>query len=188
MTGKFLYFAAAAVAVTAAADPAIAAVTVLGSSHARMCYLSAESRIRPAAGAMADCDTALAVGTTIPADRVATFVNRGILKLRLGRTDEAIGDFDSAIALDADQAEAYLNKGMAVLRRDSGWEQAVRLFDTAIDKRTRRPEIAYYGRAVANEMGGRITAAYHDYRQASALAPEWSDPKSELARFTVRER
>jgi tetratricopeptide (TPR) repeat protein len=172
----------------AIAVPAGAAVTVLGSSSARMCYLSAESRTRPAAADLYDCDIALGSEALSEADRVATHVNRGILKLRLRRLDAAIADFDEAIRRDPEEAEAYLNKGMAALHRDdAGWQEAVANFDTAIAKQTRRPELAYYGRAVANEMGGRIKAAYLDYKKANALAPEWREPKTELARFTVRQ-
>ncbi|TFI59325.1 hypothetical protein E2493_05660 [Sphingomonas parva] len=183
MTGRFLF----ALAATAAAFPATAAVTVIGNSSARTCYLSAENRTRPGPSVLGDCDLALTAENLVTSDRVATFVNRGILKLRMGRTDAAIADFDAAIALDGDEGEAYLNKGMALLRMDQGWQQAVGLFDTALSKRTRKPEVAYYGRGIANEIGGKIRAAYDDYRQASALAPEWAEPKAELARFTVRQ-
>jgi lipoprotein NlpI len=181
---KFLFVAAATALCPAAAS---AAVTVLGSSSARMCYLSAENGVRAVPTSLAECDIALATEGLSDPDRVATFVNRGILKLRLGRLGEANADFDAAIAGDPDQAEAYLNKGMLALRTDDGWQQALSLFDAALTKQTTRPELAYYGRAVANEMGGRVRAAYQDYRQASALAPKWSDPKTELARFTVRQ-
>jgi len=181
---NFLLAAAGA----AIAFPAAAAVTVLGSSSARMCYLSAEDRTRPVAGSLTDCDVALATEGLSERDRVATFVNRGILKLRMKRLDEAIGDFDEAIRRDPEEAEAYLNKGMAALARDDGWQEALALFDTALAKQTSRPEFAYYGRGVANEMGGRIKAAYFDYKQASAMAPKWRDPQVELARFTVRQR
>ncbi len=60
------------------------------------------------------------------------------------------------------------------------------MFDTALEKKTRRPELAYYGRAVANELTGQVRAAYEDYRQASRLDPNWKDPKAELARFSVK--
>lgn len=176
-----------ALTAAAIAVPAGAAVTVLGSSSARMCYLSAESRTRPLLTDVYECDLALQTALS-DADRVATYVNRGILKLRLGRVDGAVADFGEAIRRDPEEAEAYLNKGMAALRRDKdGWEEAVSMFDEAIAKQTRRPELAYYGRAVANEMGGRIKAAYLDYKKANALAPEWREPKTELARFTVRQ-
>jgi tetratricopeptide (TPR) repeat protein len=118
-------------------------------------------------------------------DRVATLVNRGILKARLGDLEAAVLDYDSALDQDPDEAEAYLNKGFALLRLSNAAENAKPLFDSALAKRTRRPELAYYGRAVANELSGQVRAAYEDYRQASRLNPKWDDPKADLARFRV---
>jgi tetratricopeptide (TPR) repeat protein len=77
---------------------------------------------------------------------------------------------------------------MAVLRMPEGEDQAVGLFDAALSKKTRKPAIAYYGRAVANELNGRIKEAYRDYRQANLIDPKWREPKTELARFTVRQQ
>jgi tetratricopeptide (TPR) repeat protein len=176
---------ASGLAVTAV--PAFAAVTVLGNSSARICYEAAEAR-HAGTGAIADCDEALRQANLAGEDRVATHVNRGILKLRGGRLDEAIADFDRAIALDGGEAEAYLNKGMALLRVADGEKQAIGLFNTALAKKTRRPAIAHYGRAIAYELDGRIQEAYRDYRRASALEPKWRDPRTELARFTVRQQ
>jgi Tfp pilus assembly protein PilF len=180
--GKFLL----AAAVAAMAVPAGAAVTVLGNSSARLCYQAAESG-SIAGNGMGYCDQALREENLSAHDRVATHVNRGILKLRQGSLDAAIVDFDKAIEQNPDEAEAYLNKGMAVLR-GSDSAGAVSLFDTAIVKKTRKPAIAYFGRAVANELGGDIRAAYRDYRQASRIEPKWGLPKAELARFTVRQQ
>ena len=116
---------------------------------------------------------------------VATLVNRGILKARLGNVDEAIADYDAALSRDPDEPEAYLNKGFALLHLSEAEQQAKPMFDTALAKKTRRPELAYYGRAVAHELTGEVCAAYHDYRQASRIDPKWRDPKTELARFKV---
>ena len=182
-TGTLLLIAALA----GSAAPAAAAITVIGNSSARMCYEAAESRSADTFGSLDRCDEALEDPSLPIHDRTATYVNRGILKLRLNRTEEAISDFDAAIAQDPNQAEAYINKGMAVLRRDGGWSDAVALFDMAIEKRTRRPAVAYFCRAVANEMGGRIKQAYLDYRQASLIEPNWRQPRTELSRFTVRQ-
>ena len=168
--------------------PAAAAVTVIGSSSARLCYEAAESRSAPSADALGRCDEALQQDHLTAYETVATYVNRGILKLRRGQIEPAIADFDTAIDQDPNEPEAYLNKGMATLRLPNGWEQAVPLFDTAIERKTRRPAIAYYGRAVAYELGGEIKAAYRDYRQASLIEPNWRDPQTELARFTVHRR
>ena len=180
--GKFLVTAT----VAALAIPAAAAVTVIGSSSARMCFEAADARSMPSNASIGRCDEALTRDALTEYETVATYVNRGILKLRRGRIDDAISDFDTAIDHNPDEAEAYLNKGMATLRLPNGWTQAVPLFNTAIEKKTRRPAIAYFGRAVAHELGGEIKLAYLDYRQASAIDPDWRDPRNELARFTVR--
>jgi tetratricopeptide (TPR) repeat protein len=180
--GTFLLASAAA----ALAVPAVAAVTVIGSTSARLCYEAADARSLPSSASIGRCDEALEREALTAQETVATYVNRGILKLRRGQIDEAIADFNTAIRRDPDEPESYLNKGMASLRLPNGWEQALPLFNTAIEKQTRRPAIAYYGRAVANELGGHIKAAYLDYRQASAIEPGWRDPQTELARFTVR--
>jgi tetratricopeptide (TPR) repeat protein len=180
--GRFLLAAALA----AAPLPAFAAVTVIGNTSARLCYEAAEARSADR-GSLALCDEALAKDDLSHHDRVATLVNRGILKLRLGRLDEAVIDFDAAIGRDPEEAEAYLNKGMAVLRQPDGWSRAMALFDTALQKRTRRPAVAYFGRGVANELAGNVKQAYLDYLEASRLEPRWRDPQVELARFTVRQ-
>jgi tetratricopeptide (TPR) repeat protein len=180
--GKFLVSAAALIAAT----PATAAVQVIGSSSARMCYQAAESGGKPTPDELQRCNTALGEEGLAPHDEVATYVNRGILKMRLGRLDDAVSDFDDAIGGDPNEPEAYLNKGMAVLRMNDG-AQALPLFDAALEKKTRRPALAYYGRGVAQEMAGRLKEAYLDYRQASLLEPQWREPKIELTRFTVRQ-
>jgi tetratricopeptide (TPR) repeat protein len=177
-----------AAALAALAVPAGAAVTVLGSSSARLCYEAADAHIMPTRDSLVRCDQALSEENLTDYDMVATYVNRGIIKLRLGNNDLAIADFDAALARDPNQAEAYLNKGVALLRKPDGWAQAVPLFDTAIAKNTRRPALAYYGRGVANELAGHVKEAYFDYREASRIEPNWRDPKAELARFSVRDR
>jgi len=50
----------------------------------------------------------------------------------------------------------------------SQWPVVVSL---PFDRSTRRPAIAYYGRAVANELGGKLKQAYLDYREASRIDP-----------------
>ena len=183
---KLRYFLLAA-GLAAAAMPAQAAVTVIGNSFARTCYEATQGGLG-GAEAIADCDQALRLENLSDYDRVATHVNRGILKLRKGDVDSAVADFDRAIGLDPAEAEAYLNKGMALLRLPGGEDQALGLFSAAIEKKTRKPELAYYARGVANELTGRLRQAYRDYRQASALDPKWREPKAELARFTVRQQ
>jgi tetratricopeptide (TPR) repeat protein len=182
MGSRFLF----AVAAILAASPAAGAVTVLGNSSARLCYEAAESHSSANISLIRTCDEAMRDEGLSQYDRVATLINRGILKARLGNLDEAIVDYDAALRSDPNEPEAYLNKGFALLHLPDAAQQARPMFDSALAKKTRRPELAYYGRAVANELSGEVRAAYEDYRQASLLDPKWQDPKADLARFQVR--
>ncbi|MBV9930120.1 MAG: tetratricopeptide repeat protein [Alphaproteobacteria bacterium] len=186
MTGKFLFAVALAAGTTLAAAPAAGAVMVIGNTSARICYEAAEARMAPSWDSFANCDRALNEEGLTEFDRVATYVNRGILRLRTGKVDAAIADFDVAIGRDPSLGDAYLNKGIALVRASRDWDEAIGLFNTAIEKRTRRPALAYYGRGVANEMKGRIKDAYLDYREANRIEPKWREPQTDLARFTVQ--
>lgn len=168
----------------AVGSPAFGSVTVIGSSSARMCFEAADSQTRPTPVELRRCDDAFAEGTMSRHDTVATHVNRGILRLRRGDTGAAVADFDAAIALDPQQPEAYLNKGAALIRLNDPAE-AHRLFTVALEHHTRRPEIAHFGRAIANEVLGNARAAYNDYRRASELDPDWDEPRAELRRFRI---
>lgn len=176
--------AAACIAVCVAAAPASAAVVVLGNSNARLCFEAADSPMNPDTRDVRRCDDALMSEALTSYETVATHVNRGILQLRRGLIDLAIGDFNRAISLDPNQPEAYLNKGAALLRSQNAAE-AMSLFTMALERNTTRPAVAHYGRAIANETLGNLSAAYRDYTEASRIAPDWSDPRMELTRFRV---
>jgi len=171
----------------ASAVPAGAGVTVIGAHSARLCFELAELRRPPAPRDIARCDAALEEGGISHRDIVATYVNRGILKLRSGRVPAAIADFDTALRLDPSQPEAYLNKGAALLRQND-MRGAVPLFAAALEHGTHRPAIAHFGRAIANETLGNVAEAYRDYRLASELDPDWAEPRDELQRFRVAPR
>ena len=171
----------------ACAAPASASVMVIGSSDARLCFEAADSPMLPQVRDVRRCDDALNVGGLSDYETVATHVNRGILRLRRGLIDEAIADFDAAMALDPNQPEAYLNKGAALIQRQNPTE-AAQLFTVALEHNTQRPAIAHYGRAMANEALGNVREAYQDYRMASELAPNWAAPRADLQRFRVVQR
>ncbi len=182
-SSKFLVAAAAAFT----AGPLAAAVTVIGGSAARQCYEAAEFS-RSSLTALEACDAALKEASLTRYELVATHVNRGIIKLRQGDMEGAVADFDAAIARDPDQPEAYLNKAVALLQDRAKAEAARSLFSIAIEKKTRKPALAYLGRGMAQEELGQLRAAYVDYRNASAADPRWDQPRLELSRFKVKAR
>lgn len=169
---------------TAFAMPAGAGILVLGSTDARICYLAADSSIRPTARDLDTCDNAVADPGLSQHDLVASYVNRGIVRLRRGGVEQSIGDFDTALRLDPRQPEASLNKAAALMRLNNARE-ALPLFTVALENHTERPALAHFGRAIANEALGNVREAYADYQMASALDPGWSEPRSELRRFRV---
>lgn len=172
---------------SAIAAPAGASVMVIGNSSAVACYQAADSLAAPDQGDLRNCDEALRNEALDAHDVVATHVNRGILRLRRNQVDLAMADFDTAIRLDPNEPEAYLNKGAVLIRMENAGA-ALPLFTAAIERNTSRPELAHYGRAIANESLGNTRAAYDDYRRASALRPGWEEPLVELRRFRVVEQ
>ncbi len=183
---KMLWFA-----VLVAAFPSVraaeAAVTILGDGYARKCYEAAEFN-RTGRAAFEDCDLALKQDALSKSERAATHVNRGILFMQGRNYASAIADYDTALGIDDDLAEAYINKGIAVLHRGGSETVAVDLLSRGIALTPNRPEIALYARGVAHEKLGRVREAYDDYRQAAALKPDWPEPAHELTRFKVVEQ
>lgn len=177
-----LCFAAAVLALPAAAS---ASSMVMGSGLARMCFEAADSE-RANSSTIAICDRALAEEALSWDDQVATFVNRGILRARVGDFAGARADYDRAIRLDPQQPESYLNKATLVLKTERNAAKARELFDAALARKTRHPEFAYYGRGIAQEIAGDVAGAYADYMKAAELAPTWEEPKKELTRFSIR--
>ena len=182
---KSLRLALCALGTFLVSSQAVAGITVLGNGSAAVtCYQSAEARARTAM-AIAQCSTALNDDMLNVDDRVATLINRGIVLMLADRTSEAVRDFDHAITIDANQPEAYLNKGLTQFRLgDSVGAQA--LASRALELRTRKPAIAYYVRALAAEDRGDVRSAYADLRRAAAIEPGWSEPATELQRYRVR--
>lgn len=183
MKSIFLAASAALLAGTAAS----AAVTSIGNSSARTCYEAARSK-SGSDESIAECNRAFNIEPLSKHDRVATHINRGIIFMHGGETEAAIRDYDAAIALDPDQGEAWLNKGLALLRTGNSWSEAVPLFDAAVAKQTSEPALAHLARGLAYESAGNVRAAYADYQRAALLDPKWERPRQELRRFQVRGR
>lgn len=173
----------AMVALAALPASAAASVITMGSGYAESCYHAADAR-DASRQAMDACDKALTEQAITEEDRVATYVNRGILFMIRRKVDEANSDFDAALALNPNEPEAWLNKAVVHARFGKPVD-AMPLVQKALDLNTRRPALAYFVRAMALEDSGNIAAAYHDLKRAEQLEPKWSEPKIELRRFRV---
>ena len=183
---KMLLISVSLAAATALAMPAQGSVLTIGAGFARQCYEAAD-RHDTSMTAQDACNRALTEQALNPQDRVATHVNRGIMSYLRGELAAANRDYDMALSLDPQQPEAWLNKGLAALK--AGDEAgAMPLFARALDLRTNRPELAWYGQAVIHEDMGQMREAYAALTRARALAPGWTLPVEELKRYRVVER
>lgn len=178
---------AAGLALTIIPQQTEAQSTVLNfeNSLARACYMSARS-LRHDRAAIGECSMALERDGMTRNDRVATYVNRGILHMLAHDVAAANRDFDTAMALDPVQPEAWLNKSVT-LHNAGNSSEAVNLATRALELRTQKPALAYYVRGLAHESSGAIRLAYADLQRARELDPQWIEPAEQLKRYrTVR--
>ncbi|MCA1653435.1 MAG: tetratricopeptide repeat protein [Sphingomicrobium sp.] len=168
------------------AAPASAGVVTLGSGFARSCYEASENRDLTR-DAFESCDRALNEQALDRHDEVATHVNRGILFYLSGNLTAADRDYDEALRLNAREPEAWLNKGLAALKAGDD-ARAMPMFAKALDYRTTRPAIAWYGRSIVHENRGQVREAYAALNKARALAPAWKLPIEELKRYQIPQR
>jgi tetratricopeptide (TPR) repeat protein len=182
MTFRGLLLIAAAATAALAVSPSQAAVTVLGASLAHNCYEAAEFGGDPMAG-ITTCTYALddAMST---ADRAATYINRGILKARDSNPEAALADYNHGLSLDDAVGEGYVDRGatLIVLKR---YQDALTDINKGIAIGAKKPEIAYYDRAIADEAMGDVRGAYLDYRKAVEIAPDFTLANEQLVRFRV---
>lgn len=180
----YLFPLATAASLLFGAATAGAQIVSVGSSPAAACYQAAASH-RADRAAIDVCNLAF-TSSASARDLVATHVNRGIIHRFRGDDASALRDFEAAMRLDPNEPEAYLNKGLLLLRMEGRDSDVISLADTALAKRTRKPALAYFARAMANEGLGNVSAAYNDYQRAAALDPKWQLPAAELQRFSTR--
>jgi tetratricopeptide (TPR) repeat protein len=189
---KLYFAAAAAIALFASAPSQAASVMSAGSTVQEDCFRAAQSQARTSlserslGNGIAACNVAL-TGDMSQLARAGTLVNRGILQVAAGNDTAAIADFDAGLARDPSLAAGYMNRGSALLRAGR-YTEARADFDHAIGLNASDLHVAYFNRGEAQEASGNLVAAYHDYRKAQELAPNFKPAGMELARFQVTER
>lgn len=173
-------FAAALFAL--APHSASAAVTVIGSGPATLCYEGAESGGDPGEYIWY-CNQALNTVLSIH-DRAATYINRGVLRLGLNESTAALADFDAGLGIDPSLGEGYIDRGASLIMKKE-YAEALKSIDKGLGLGARRPALAYFDRAIAHEGLGDIPAAYKDYQQALVVQPDFTLASDELKRFKV---
>lgn len=167
-----------------AAPVASAQVSVIGGGIAEDCYEAAlYSRMSPQQGEKI-CTKAIEVETMKLENRAATYTNRGVLRMRAGKYDSALADYDTAKKLKPELGAIWLNEGAAhIFRKD--YATALTSLDKAIELGSPDIYAAYYNRAIARENTGDVAGAYFDFQKALELKPDFERAEWQLSRFTV---
>lgn len=167
-----------------ASATAFAAATIVGGGSARECYYAAEFN-RPVKPSLEVCTVALEAEALSQEQQASTLVNRGIVYMHAKNLTAALADYERALKLRPDLAEALVNKGIALVHLGGHDEEAITMLSAGIELSPNRPEVAYYTRAIAYELTGQTKEAYEDYKKAAELRPDWTEAIAQLQRFTV---
>lgn len=173
-------------AVLLLATGARASITVLGDSGAQECYQAVEDG-QASNTAEATCTSALGDPSLLAHDRAGTYINRGVIRMRMGDFKGADSDFHAGIDAEPNIGEAWVNLG-ALRIQEHKFKEAVENIDKGLNLGVKFPEKAYYNRALAYEQLDDDTNAYLDFQQALVIKPGWDLPTKELLRFSVRRR
>lgn len=165
------------------ADAQNAAVIGAGSL-AKECALASSVAVTTGSANRQDlhvCDRAIFEGKLAPKDLVASYVNRGVIHMAMGKPKLALADINRALRLDGNTGEAYVNRGNLWFlgkRLDS----AIDDYDKAIKLGVERPHVAHLNRAMAHEQLGNLDQAKHDYQTALKYRSDWSQAQTRLDR------
>lgn len=167
--------------VLAFALPASAATIVIGvNGSAHACYWAARNQDT---GGLKVCATALGEQLS-PRDRAATLINRSALLIKALDYNGGLADCDESIRTYPSLGEAYLNRGVA-LRELGEIDAAIDALNQGLKVGLQRPQLAYYDLAMAKEDLGDAKGAYHDYKTALQLEPDFALAAEQLKRFRV---
>lgn len=114
----------------------------------------------------------------------AVWSNRGNVRVIQNKLDEAIADFNQAIAITDRYADPFLNRGIAYeLKQD--WESAIADYNQVLTIDPQDP-VAYNNRGNAEAGQRKWREALVDYEQASAIAPDFAVARANLALVTYQ--
>lgn len=169
-----------------AAPYALASTTYIGSSLGKQCF-EAVSFGDTSHGDLKTCTKALESGTLAGKDLPATYVNRGILLMRMERFTKAIEDYERALELNPELAEAKINMGAALigLRR---YASAIDFLEDSLASQPMSSHVAYYNLGIAHERLGDYQGARGFYRSAIDVAPDWRPALNKLESLPLKTR
>ena len=151
------------------------------NSHARACQEFALTGNFTDA-AIARCTRALREEQGNRINLIATYMNRGNIHIARREPELALADFNAVTALDERNAEARLNRGVAMVMLEN-YGPAIALLTEALSLGVNEPHKAYYTRGAAREQLGDLRGALEDYTTALEIRPDWGLADAEMQRL-----
>jgi tetratricopeptide (TPR) repeat protein len=147
------------------------------------CFVYAKAGTDPTDGVEV-CNQAILRDALSRKDRAATYDNRGVMLDQMSKTEKAALDFHTAIALDPNLGDPYVNLGSMLIKQNQ-YPEALEQINKGIDLGVSFPQIGYYDRAVVQQLMGHYKEAYYDYKKALELAPNFTQASERLKDFVV---
>lgn len=170
-----------------ASNTANAQITVLGKGVEHTCFervVSGSIQTGARKKDIAVCDKALKASHVSHRDRIATYVNRGILLMHSGDYEKSLADLDKAAKMDPDLGNIYINRGATLIFLDR-YDEAIADLSKAIELNTSDLHAAYYNRALAYESKDDLNSAYFDLKEALKLNPDFTLAEEQLSYYTI---
>ncbi len=114
-------------------------------------------------------------------DTVRTHLDHGRACLDKGKYDDAIADYDKAIALNPNDATAYTNRGVAYGSKGAfDWAIADHSRAIALDPKY---ALAYTNRGLAHKKNGEVDRAIADFSKVLEIDSSDENAKNNLKRL-----
>lgn len=154
------------------------------SSRAHACYRASTLAARTGTTSQQDlkiCTEALEYDSLRRKDRVATFVNRGIILVAIKNYPAALRDYNRALKMRPQEPATFLNRGnLWLLERK--YDDAIRDYNSSLEFGLNQRHIGLLNRGMANEFANNLNTALIDYNAALQERPEWHHAKARAER------
>ena len=150
-----------------------AAVTVVGSSDALICYKHAKYGYTTQSSVFT-CLKAISEKTISKKDLDATRINLGIIYNNKSKPRMALEQFEIAIKNKSMKAEVLLNQGNSLLLLKD-YKGALEKYQASYDNNLEDISAIYFNKGMAHEYLGNIDKAVSFYKKAVTLNPSLID-------------
>jgi tetratricopeptide (TPR) repeat protein len=130
------------------------------------------------------CDDAIKGIDQSSRNLAASYINRGILRMRMDNYDGALEDYAAARELRPKLGAIYLNEGAARIGAGQP-ENAIAPLKKAVELDTQDLHAAHYNLGLAYDLTGDITNAYYAFQNALKVRPGWELAEEQLERYSV---